>query len=119
MVSLTSDGAVAVREASPAANGKPVVELIATKGRFYNVYLYAEIKDADQMTLMSNPVVREMCDVCAGVRFGGRLNDSKQKMFEFANVSFRDVGKSLKPGIGIIPSEGSKKSLFRCIEVDQ
>ena len=91
--------------ASPAANGKPVVELIATKGRFYNVYLYAEIKDADQMTLMSNPVVREMCDVCAGVRFGGRLNDSKQKMFEFANVSFRDVGKSLKPGIGIIPSE--------------
>ena len=101
--------------ASPAANGKPVVELIATKGRFYNVYLYAEIKDADQMTLMSNPVVREMCDVCAGVRFGGRLNDSKQKMFEFANVSFRDVGKSLKPGIGIIPSEDKQAKIEKIV----
>ena len=91
--------------ASPAVNAKSVVELIAAKGRFYNVYVYAEIKDADQMTLMSNPTVREMCDTCAGVRFGGRLNDTKQRMFEFANVSFRDVGRSLKPGIGIIPSE--------------
>ena len=49
----------------------------------------------------------------SGIRFGGRMSD--QSVFAFDNVKYQDQDKTMKPGIGIIPSDDKQARLEKLI----
>jgi S-DNA-T family DNA segregation ATPase FtsK/SpoIIIE len=90
-----------------------VLEAICDKGRFYNIFLFAEVRDADQNELAGYQAFRSMKEYRSGIRFGGRMSD--QSVFAFDNVKYQDQDKTTKPGIGIIPSDDKQARLEKLI----
>ena len=71
--------------------------------RGYNIFLYAEVSDRDEAELMGYTCFESMRGYRSGIRFGGRF--SEQKLFSFENVNYLEQDRSMKAGIGMIPSE--------------
>lgn len=100
---------------SPAYDSKNAFELIAEVGRFYNIFLYIEVKDADQNSLKAEPIVREIIENSRGLRFGGRLNDSKQVFYSFDNVKIMNQGAKMPPGNAVVACDDSSAPIEKIV----
>lgn len=101
-------------ETSAAYGSRAALNLIAEKGALYNVFMFAEVRDADQQNLELRPVVNEIKAQCIGVRLGGRFSDNL-KLLKFENIGYRDKNVVLKPGVGIVSSEGSNSKIEKFV----
>ncbi len=88
---------------SPAFNAQGLFETLCERGKGYNIFLYAEVSDRDEAELMGYTCFESMRGYRSGIRFGGRF--SEQKLFSFENVNYLEQDRSMKAGIGMIPSE--------------
>lgn len=88
---------------SPAFNAQGLFEAICERGRGYNIFLFGEVDGREETELMGYTCFDSMRSYRSGIRFGGRL--SEQKLFPFENVGYQEQDRSMKCGIGMIPSE--------------
>lgn len=88
---------------SPAFNARDLFETLCERGVGYNIFLYGEVNDREEGNLMGYTCFDSMRGYRSGVRFGGRFSD--QKIFPFENVSYQEQERSMKCGVGMLPSE--------------
>ena len=69
--------------------------------------------DRDQDELMGYACVDSMRNYQSGIRFGGKFGD--QKLLPFENVRYQDQDRSMKAGIGVLPSDDSEAPLVRVV----
>lgn len=98
---------------SPAFNAQALFDTLCERGNGYNIFVFGEIGDREQGELMGYACVDSMRSYQTGIRFGGRFND--QKIFSFENVRYQEQERSMKQGMGVIPSEDSEERLVRVI----
>ncbi len=77
--------------------------LVGEKGYHYNFYFFAEINDNDIGEILGYKFMQSFKDNGRGIRFGGKY--LSQKLFSYANLPYKIQGSSVKPGIGVVPSE--------------
>jgi hypothetical protein len=99
---------------SPAYNTKATFEVIAEKGALYNIFLFAEVRDADQTDLKNMQVMTEVREQCLGMRFGGKFDD-RLDLVSFANIGFRERSIGLDPGYGVVASESSNSKIEKFV----
>ena len=98
---------------SPAFGARGLFDALCERGKGYNIYLYAELEDKDQSDLMGYACFDSLRNYRSGIRFGGRFGD--QRVFAFENVRYQDQDKSMKPGMGVIPSDDRDVPLLRIV----
>ena len=98
---------------SPAFNAHALFETLCERGKGYNIFLYAEAADKDQANLMAYGCFESMCSYRSGIRFGGRFGD--QQVFSFENVSYLEQDRSMKCGLGMIPSENREDRQIKVV----
>ena len=98
---------------SPAYNAQGLFETLCERGKGYNIFLYGEVGDRDEAELMGYTCFESMRSYRSGIRFGGRFGD--QKLFSFENVNYLEQDRSIKSGIGVIPSENREDRQVRVV----
>lgn len=98
---------------SPAFNAQALFEALCERGKGYNIFLYAEVNDQEAVDLLGYTCFSSMCSYRSGIRFGGRFG--AQKLFPFENISYQEQDRSMKAGIGVIPSEGREERLVKVV----
>ena len=98
---------------SPAFNALAFFDTLCERGKGYNIFVYAEMADRDQDELMGYACVDSMRNYQSGIRFGGKFGD--QKLLPFENVRYQDQDRSMKVGIGVLPSDDSEAPLVRVV----
>lgn len=98
---------------SPAFNAKALFETLCERGKGYNIFLYGEVSDREETELMGYVCFDNMRSYRSGIRFGGRFGE--QKLFSFENVGYQDQDRSMKPGVGVIPSESREERLVKVV----
>lgn len=98
---------------SLAFNALAFFDTLCERGKGYNIFVYAEMADRDQDELMGYACVDSMRNYQSGIRFGGKFGD--QKLLPFENVRYQDQDRSMKAGIGVLPSDDSEASLVRVV----
>ncbi|MDE6589028.1 MAG: hypothetical protein K2K53_01515 [Oscillospiraceae bacterium] len=98
---------------SPAFNAQSLFDTLCERGKGYNIFLYAEVDDREEGELMGYLCFDNMCGYHSGIRFGGRFGS--QRLFTFENVGYQDQDRSMKAGVGVIPSENREDSLIKVV----
>lgn len=98
---------------SPAYNAQALFDTLCERGKGYNVFVFVRVSDHEQADLMGYACMDSLRNYRSGIRFGGRFND--QKLLPFENVRYQDQDRSMKVGIGVIPSEDSDERLVRVV----
>ena len=98
---------------SPAFGAKSLFDALCERGKGYNLFLFAELADKDQAELMGYSCYENLRGYRSGIRFGGRFGE--QRAFAFENVRYQDQDKSMRPGIGVIPSDDREAVLLRIV----
>jgi len=98
---------------SKTYSARETFDIFCERGKGYNIFLYAEISDKEQLDLMGYTCFDNMYSYRSGIRFGGRFND--QRIFPFENIGYQDQDRSMKSGVGVIPSENREDSLVRIV----
>ncbi len=98
---------------SPAYDAQSLFDTLCERGKGYNIFIFGEIQDRDQEELMGYACIDSVRGSQAGIRFGGKF--SEQKLFTFENIRYQDQERSMKVGIGVIPSEDSEARLIRVV----
>jgi len=98
---------------SPAFNALDLFETLCEKGKGYNIFLYAELSDRDESELLGYACFDSLRSYRSGIRFGGRF--SVQKIFSFENVGYQEQDRSMKCGIGVMPSESRDERQVRVV----
>lgn len=98
---------------SPAFNALNLFETLCEKGKGYNIFLYAEISDRDEGELLGYTCFDSMRSYRSGIRFGGRF--SEQKILSFENIGYQEQDRSMKSGIGVMPSESRDERQIRVV----
>ena len=98
---------------SPAYNAQSLFDTLCERGKGYNIFLFGEVQDRDQEELLGYACIDCIRSGQSGIRFGGRF--SEQKMFSFENIRYQDQERSMKVGVGVIPSEDNEAPLIRVV----
>lgn len=98
---------------SPAFNAQALFEALCERGKGYNIFLYGEVTDQEAVDLLGYTCFSSMSGYRSGIRFGGRFGD--QKLFPFENVGYQEQDRSMKVGIGVIPSEDREERLVKVV----
>lgn len=98
---------------SPAFNAQALFDTLCERGNGYNIFAFCETGDREQDELLGYACIESMRSFQSGIRFGGRLSD--QKLLPFENVRYQEQERSMKAGIGVIPSEDSEARLARVV----
>jgi len=98
---------------SPVFNAQGLFETICERGKGYNIFLFAEVSGKEETELMGYTCFDSMRSFRSGIRFGGRL--SEQKLFLFENVGYQEQDRSMKSGIGMIPSENREDRQIKVV----
>ena len=98
---------------SPAVNAQGLFETLCERGKGYNIFLYVELSDKDESELLGYSCFDSIRSYRSGVRFGGRF--SEQKIFSFENIGYQDQDRSMKSGIGMMPSESRDERQIRVV----
>ena len=69
--------------------------------------------DREAEELLGRPCFESLRGHRSGIRFGGRFGD--QKLFSFENVSYLEQDRSMKAGVGVIPSEDRDAPLVKVV----
>ncbi len=100
-----------VQDPSFPDRGAPgFLDRICERGQGYNLFLYAELEDADKNALFQSYTFTRMKENHGGIRFGGRFHES---FLPCANVNYKDEEKPMQPGIGVISSKDWKDRLVK------
>lgn len=78
------------------------IEEFLDKGALHNVFWFACHNPENNTQVIGKKVYDLFIRDRKGIYFGG--NVSSQRIFDFGNIPFAEQGKSLKPGIGLLPS---------------
>ena len=73
----------------------------------------AEAGDNDITDILGYRFMQSFKENGTGIRFGGRYLN--QKLFTYANISYKNQGTPLKPGIGVAPSEDENAPLEQIV----
>ncbi len=98
---------------SPAKEGEALFETLCERGKGYNVFVFGEVGDKEAVEMAGYIAFGSLMNYRSGIRFGGRFGD--QKLFAFENVSFQDQDRSMKPGIGVIPTDNRDDRLEKIV----
>lgn len=98
---------------SPAFNAQGLFETLCERGRGYNIFLFGEVEDREETELMGYTCFDSMRSYRSGIRFGGRFGE--QKLFLFENVGYQEQDRSMKCGIGMIPSESREERQVKVV----
>lgn len=98
---------------SPAFNAQGLFETLCERGKGYNMFLYVELNDRDEGELLGYSCFDSIRGYRSGIRFGGRFGS--QKIFSFENVGYQDQDRSMKSGIGMMPSESREERQVRVV----
>ncbi|NBI65379.1 FHA domain-containing protein [Pseudoflavonifractor sp. 60] len=98
---------------SPVFNARDLFETLCERGMGYNIFLYGEVSDREETDLMGYTCFDSMRGYRSGVRFGGRF--SEQKLFPFENVGYQDQERSMKCGVGMVPSENREERQVKIV----
>lgn len=80
----------------------PFFENIFEKGFLHNIFFFACINTDESASLSSFRAYNIFTSYKTGVHLGGYL--SAQRVFAFQNINFNDMSKSMKKGLGLVPS---------------
>ena len=81
---------------SIVGNMSGFMETIMEKGRLHRIYFFGCLKVEDMISLMSYKAYKSYVSYRKGIHLGGNLNS--QKVFSFQNVSYTELGKTMKKG---------------------
>lgn len=98
---------------SPAFNAQGLFETLCERGAGYNIFLFVEITDQEQTELMGYTCFDSMRSYRSGIRFGGRFGE--QKLLPFENVGYQDQDRSMKYGVGVLPSENRESRQIKIV----
>ncbi len=99
---------------SEAYNAVNVYETLSgDKGFHYNFHFFMELNDSDISEVMGYKFMTGFKENGQGLRFGGKY--LSQKLFSYANVSYKIQGNALKPGIGVVPSDDENARLEQIV----
>ena len=98
---------------SPLVDAQSLFEALCERGRGYNIFLYGEVSDKDEAELMGYTCFDSMRGYRSGIRFGGRFGD--QKLFLFENIGYQEQDRSMKSGIGVLPSENREDRVVKVV----
>ena len=59
--------------------------------------------------------MREIIENSRGLRFGGRLNDSKQVFYSFDNVKIMNQGAKMPPGNAVVACDDSSAPIEKIV----
>ena len=79
------------------------LENIMEKGSMHNIFFFACLRTEDDMGLRGYRAYNYYCSYKKGVHLGGNLQG--QKIFNFQNIPFNQLGKVLKKGFGYMSSD--------------
>lgn len=88
---------------SGVGNMSGFVENIMEKGSLHRIYFFGCLKAEDETTLVMYKAYNSYVSYKKGVHLGG--NFSAQKVFNFQNISFANLAKNMKKGLGYVPDE--------------
>ena len=77
------------------------------------MFMFGEVGDKEAVEMAGYIAFGSLMNYRSGIRFGGRFGD--QKLFAFENVSFQDQDRSMKPGIGVIPTDNRDDRLEKIV----
>lgn len=80
----------------------PFFENIFEKGFLHNIFFFACINTDESASLSGFRAYNIFTSYKTGVHLGGYL--SAQRVFAFQNINFNDMSKSMKKGLGLVPS---------------
>lgn len=99
---------------SEAYNAVNVYETLSgDKGFHYNFHFFIEVNDSDIGEVLGYPFMSGFKENGKGLRFGGKY--LSQKLFSYANVSYKIQGNALKPGIGVAPNDDENARLEQIV----
>ena len=98
---------------SPAHNAEELFETICERGKGYNLFLFCEVADRELAELPGYLAFGSLMNYRSGIRFGGRFGE--QKLFAFENIGFQDQDRSMKPGIGVIPTDNREDRVEKIV----
>lgn len=98
---------------SPMIGARDLFEVLCERGKGYNIFLYGEVSDKDETEMMGYTCFDSMRSYHSGIRFGGRFG--AQKLFPFENVGYQEQDRSIKRGVGVIPSENREERLVKVV----
>ncbi len=92
-----------VKNPGEAGNAKAFIENLLDKGSMHNVYWFACLQPDDVNRLGGTRMYDLFIRYKTGMHFGG--NVSAQRIFNFDYIPYNEQSKSLKAGIGLVPSQ--------------
>ena len=98
---------------SSAHNAEELFETVCERGKGYNLFLFCEAGDRELTELPGYNAFASLMNYRSGIRFGGRFGE--QKLFAFENIGFQDQDRSMKPGIGVIPTDNRDDRLQQIV----
>lgn len=79
------------------------LENITEKGSLHNIYFFGCIDTDEAPEVSGMKVYNNLIRYKTGMHLGG--NVSAQKVFSFTNISFLEQSKTMKTGLGLVPSQ--------------
>ena len=83
------------------------------KGSLHNIYFFACVNTDDYGAISTYPMYRSFVQYKCGILLGGNINS--QRVFTFQNISFNEMSKSMKRGIGLTPSYEDESAAVKVI----
>lgn len=80
----------------------PFFENIFEKGFLHNIFFFSCVNTEESSTLAGYRSYNIFTSYKTGVHLGGNI--SAQRIFTFQNIGFNDLSKSMKKGMGLVPS---------------
>lgn len=80
----------------------PFFENIFEKGFLHNIFFFSCVNTEESTSLAGYRAYNIFSSYKTGVHLGGNL--SAQRIFGFQNIKFNDMSKSMKKGLGLVPS---------------
>lgn len=89
------------------------METIMEKGRLHRIYFFGCLKSDDTTELLSYQAYQFYISYKKGIHLGGNLNT--QKIFQFQNIPYAELGKPMKKGIAYAADEEDEAAGIRIV----
>ena len=98
---------------NPQVNNKPFFENIFEKGSLHHVYFFGCINTDDTVNVAGDRIYNLFTSYKTGVHLGGNL--SAQRVFNFQNIHYTQMSKTMKKGVGLVPMPDDDSSAEKII----
>ena len=91
------------RADATVGNMSGFMQTIMEKGRLHRIYFFGCLKSDDAIELLSYQAYQSYVSYKKGIHLGGNLNT--QKVFQFQNIPYAELGKPMKKGLAYAADE--------------